>query len=1397
MLQIEDLQRYLPRLQQQRLIEHHTGQHRAPPEGHPEAAERHRPQICQGAILTIDISGFSVLSENLCRQGPRGVETLSSLVRHMFGTVTDLSLDHGGDVLYFAGDAVAVHFPAVQDEPLSLAVVRACMAGRAAIDMLNGRTPVPGFSLRLRAAVGAGSYSAMEVGGTDGRWVFLVTGPAVVDARLADAAGSPGKLTISQHAAEQARLHLTLEALPNGIWRVLHVNTPAPVAPLAMLSIPQSLLAALEHRVPPSSLHRLRADIADVKALFAEFRPITAIFMSLPGFDLHDEQQLRQLQAIVVIVQEELHRRGGVLHSVLGDKGTGFVGMFGLPPQAHDDDAVRALDTALAIAATVAASGVKVQIGVASGPAYLGESGAARRRGYDVFGSTMVLAARLMQQATADGLGGLICCERTRRLAERNMEFDELPPLRLKGFAEPVGVARPRGRRDVKVADQAHTIGRQPEIRMLAQRLDALVHAASSAAGAGPDQAASDGAASDAAGSVLILSAEAGMGKTTLVHRFRDLARDRGVSVLFGRADAVESRTPYFAIRGVLQGLLGLGPGLPAAEARRRAEQRLDSDAPELAWMAPLLNSILALDFPETAATGQILIEVRAERLGDLFVALMQAHCRRAPCAVVVEDLHWADLPSWTLLRRAADSAPLFLLGTCRPIAVPPPELAALTTGERRTTHTLCGLSPSESEALICRRLGVAAIPASFARFIHQRAEGNPFFTEEMALSAVEAELVSIEAGSVVVENLAASSLPTTVAGVITSRIDRLSVAAQATLKVAAIVGRSFERAALLAIHPIATVVELLDSALSALIAGAFIAKEEGQEDVWYFRHALIQESTYSLVPFADRRSLHHATARYLESRHAADLSSDYALLAHHYSMAEAPKEAAEYNGKAAVQALDAYANQACVEYLTAALRFDEQARGQLLVDSQRAKWCRMMAQAWYSLSRHDLARKWTEETWKYAGFAAPRFGSGTPAAILSHIWGRYVPPVPITDPERRAGCQAALVAADNLMTIYQWAGSQGGVVHTAFAADNIGQRCKPSGGSSMVRRNVGLLLVMVGLHKIGLRDLEEALAMAEGQGEFLPILSNKIIYGISLSLLGRMEEALPFLHAAAAMAAGAGSGLWRHRAKFQLAEAYLMLGRYQEAANWFARGVPVALTAEPPASGFGTAEVCLCELRLGRDPGAVLEKLDGPLGMPLAEKAAALLRYVALGVRMQVLLAAGRLAEAHQVATAALKLAAAGSDTYSYARGMDGHVGTALVLLRLWEHQKTNRRYLPGVPAASTLKAESAQALKHLKKCARIFPCAEPAWLLLRGIEARLLGRLARAEVLLGEAALRAGQLHEPWEEAMAMFEHSRVLTGPMRRWRLMQAEARAARMGLAALQREIEEHRQAMPEA
>lgn len=191
-------------------------------------------------MLTIDISGFSALSESLCRQGPRGVEALSSLVRHMFGTVIDLALNHGGDVLYFAG------------------------------------------ARQMQRAPRASSRS------------------------------------------QRTR--------------------------------PSS-------RVPPSSLHRLRAGN---KALFAEFRPITAIFMTMPGFALESAEQLAKLQETVAIVQQELHHRGACC---------------------------------TAGSATRALALIALQLGVASGPAYLGESGAARRRGYDAFGSTMVLAARLTSTA--------------------------------------------------------------------------------------------------------------------------------------------------------------------------------------------------------------------------------------------------------------------------------------------------------------------------------------------------------------------------------------------------------------------------------------------------------------------------------------------------------------------------------------------------------------------------------------------------------------------------------------------------------------------------------------------------------------------------------------------------------------------------------------------------------------------------------------------------------------------------------------------------------------------------------------------------------------------------------------------------------------------------------------
>lgn len=156
----------------------------------------------------------------------------------------------------------------------------------------------------------------------------------------------------------------------------------------------------------------------------AELRSVSAFFVCPPELDVQEPSTLPRLQDAVVAIQRELARLGRPQLDVLGDKGIGFVGVFGLPPQAHDDDAVRAVDAALPVRAALTAHDMKASVGVVTGVAWAGRAGAIDRRCSDVVGFVTTLAARLMQSAG----NGVLVCAQTRRLAGRAVELETLVP---------------------------------------------------------------------------------------------------------------------------------------------------------------------------------------------------------------------------------------------------------------------------------------------------------------------------------------------------------------------------------------------------------------------------------------------------------------------------------------------------------------------------------------------------------------------------------------------------------------------------------------------------------------------------------------------------------------------------------------------------------------------------------------------------------------------------------------------------------------------------------------------------------------------------------------------------------------------------------------------------------
>ena len=524
---IEAIASYVPNLVLQRLANGST------------RSDEHVPGWIAGAVLYSDISGFTALAERLARRGPVGAEELSEILNAYFGRLIAMILDHGGDVLKLAGDALVAFWPA-SDEPLAVATLRAGQCGLAVQAALTDHSETEGFRLLSKIGIGAGEIAVLHVGGIRNRWELLITGEPLVQIGLAEKCARPGDVVFSPEAWPLVSDGCGGTPVDGRHVRLESVARPLAQRPVAVPMLPPGSESALRGYLPAAILSRLDADQT---GWVAELRPVTVLFINLTGLNVMTPEALERTHATFRALQSTLYRHEGSFNKLsLDDKGLTLVAALGLPPFAHSDDPARGVQTALEIQDRLRELDVRGAIGVASGRVYCGEIGGSGRREYTVIGDKVNLAARLMQAAP----GTILCDPATRQAARARFVFEALPPVTFKGKSEPIPIFRPSGRA-ATLGDLSPLIGRAAERRRLDAHLESLV------AGSG---------------GLVVIEGEAGIGKSRLVADLVGRAEGMGITVLAGAGDAVEKSTPYFAWRPVVARLLGV-EGLEDPDERR------------------------------------------------------------------------------------------------------------------------------------------------------------------------------------------------------------------------------------------------------------------------------------------------------------------------------------------------------------------------------------------------------------------------------------------------------------------------------------------------------------------------------------------------------------------------------------------------------------------------------------------------------------------------------------------------------------------------------------------------------------------------------------------------------------------------------------------------------------
>ncbi|MEK6711598.1 MAG: AAA family ATPase, partial [Nitrospinota bacterium] len=416
-------------------------------------------------------------------------------------------------------------------------------------------------------------------------------------------------------------------------------------------------------------------------------------------------------------------------------------------------------------------------------------------------------------------------------------------------------------------------------------------------------------------GHVVFVMGEPGIGKSRLLLEFQRRLGEE-VTWLEGRAVSFGRSIAFHPLTDLLKRTFRIEEGDTEGAVVRKIEQGVLRLGEDLRPILPSLRYLLSVDpgDPVVAAMDP------QQRRGELFNALRRLMLRASevrPQVVVYEDLHWMDKATEEYLLFTDDSIPasrILRILTYRPGYAHP-------FGDR-TYHARIALDALQTEESVRMAQGLLAaesLPEDLKALIVRKAEGNPFFVEEVVKALREVGAVRREGdGYVLAKRLDEVFIPDTLQDVIMARIDRLEEAPKKTLQVASVIGREFSHRLL---DQLAEVRERTEELLRELKAIELIyEKSLFPERAYMFKHALTQDVAYNSLLLQRRRELHRLIGLAIEEIYAERLAEQYEVLAHHFSRAEEPAKAVEYLARSAEKAAGSYAHSEAVTALEEAL---------------------------------------------------------------------------------------------------------------------------------------------------------------------------------------------------------------------------------------------------------------------------------------------------------------------------------------------------------------------------------------------------------------------------------------------------------------------------------------------
>lgn len=886
------------------------------------------------AVLFADLSGFTAMSERL------DPEAATDLINHCFAVLEGVVEAHGGTVDKYIGDCIVAVWDLPDASAAPVQAGRAAWAIRAAVQAFN-RTVAPPASLDVHVGIGTGPVIAGVMGGQRSG-VFTVVGDTVTLAqRLGDV--SPRGRIYADDATRDA-------SAGDFVWQPL-----APVA-LAPHSAPVTAHELVGLRdggavddVVAAALARAATPLAgDALALrrrtrASERRQATIVFAEVAGFEalahpLAPELFVQLVNRCFAALEPAVHEHAGVVDKYIGET---IMALFGVP-NAIEEAPKRALNAVIEMRRLLRqfaeeqglAGDLHLHAGINSGLVIAGEMGGRTARAFTVIGDAVNVAARLKAAAGADAI---YVGRETHRYTTEGFEFDEIPPLVLKGKEHPV-----------------------PAWRLLSEQAQLYRHPArgggraiaSALVGRADELAAIEAAVrrvQHGTGGIVCVVGEAGLGKSRLIAELLATPLLEQVQVLEGRSLSTGQGLSFHPFVDLLRRWAGISEDDAPRDAAVKLARAVRELMPDVFDdVLPLIARLMGLRVGE--AYRARLQEIDGEALEALIFKSMREWlerlARRQPLVLVFEDLHWADQSSIKLLEsllRLVESNALLIVAVGRPdfpgTVGRIQEAARDAHATRLVELALQRLTDEQADALICNLLKTDQLPYATRALVVRKADGNPFFIEEVIRSFIDSGAVQYRDGHFhFTERIETVEVPGTIQEVIMTRVDRLDESTRHVLQVASVIGRSFYYRVLRAVLDGG---DELDGALDQLKHTQHVVERQNRDTAarkrrllhgeleYLFKHALAQEAVYESLLQRTRRDLHRRVATTIERLFADRLNDFYAMLAYHFSRAEELGKAEEYLFKAGEEAAHSAAANEALTFFREASRLYFQIHGE------------------------------------------------------------------------------------------------------------------------------------------------------------------------------------------------------------------------------------------------------------------------------------------------------------------------------------------------------------------------------------------------------------------------------------------------------------------------------------